>query len=226
MLEHEFFPTPEGVAIKMLSPFFGKCKWSKYEQILDPSAGKGSLLKALLKEEYRLNQMYAIKIDPDLRYILNNKGYRVIGTDFLEYDEPMMFNLIVMNPPFSKGIDHVLHAWELLDGDLVALLNAENLRNPYSEKRKILLHKLGSMIGETYDEFAPLEEFLSELEAAGQIEWLGQCFQNAEVKTNVDVVMVRLHRTREKNMMGREYSRKNLSLTFLESRFSRQELST
>ncbi len=46
-----------------------------------------------------------------------------------------------MNPPFSAGVDHALKAWELLyNGEIVCILNAETIKNPYTAKRKLLVN--------------------------------------------------------------------------------------
>jgi hypothetical protein len=45
-----------------------------------------------------------------------------------------------MNPPFENGDQHFLKAWDIMrNGDIVCLLNAETLKNPYSERRKTVL---------------------------------------------------------------------------------------
>jgi len=55
----------------------------------------------------------------------------VVGHDFLEFKMGAIYSHIIMNPPFSQGAAHVLHAWHILyDGEIVALLNAETVRNP------------------------------------------------------------------------------------------------
>lgn len=85
-----------------------------------------------------------------------------------------------MNPPFANGDEHVLHAWEILKkGSIIALLNAETITNPFSTKR----HLLGRIIKEN-----------------GTIEMLGNCFHNADRRTNVEIALVRLHKNDEGDM--------------------------
>jgi hypothetical protein len=44
-----------------------------------------------------------------------------------------------MNPPFSNADDHFLKAWEIAENtDIVCLMNAETIRNPYSQKRQLV----------------------------------------------------------------------------------------
>lgn len=173
MLQNEFFPTPKEVIDEMLEPYDLRGK-----KCLDPSAGAGAILDAIHdRASHRYgnskNLLYAIELDPDLRYTLQGKDYTVISSDFLAYDEPTRFDLIAMNPPFSEGVKHVLKAWDILndDGDLVALLNAESVKNLCNKERELLADLV---------------------EKHGDVEFLGQCFKNAERPTNVEVAMIRL----------------------------------
>jgi uncharacterized protein DUF4942/methyltransferase family protein len=204
----EFYPTPTPVIRQMLKPFiktyedgfrrdreFFNCKG---KTILDPSAGAGGILD-YLKDTFKVEQrkMFAIELDADLRYTLQGKGYKVLGTDFLEYDEPCKFDLILMNPPFSDGAYHVVKAWEVLEdgGQLVALLNSQSLKNPRSQTKEYLVHLLATMIGKTFNaDKDSVDELLTELADSGVIEWLGSCFSDSERPTDVDVVLVRLNK--------------------------------
>ena len=62
--------------------------------------------------------------------MLKEKGYTVEGRDFMEYESPIPFNIIIANPPFSKYQDakHFLHAWDLLadNGRMVFVLSEGN----------------------------------------------------------------------------------------------------
>jgi hypothetical protein len=80
---------------------------------------------------------------------------------------------VVMNPPFAAGDLHLLKAWDwLYKGEIVCLLNAETLRNPYTETRKRLVKIIA--------------------ENNGRVKELGRCFSTAERATDVDVVQVYL----------------------------------
>lgn len=49
-----------------------------------------------------------------------------------------------MNPPFSDGVKHLLHAIEIAEktgSEIVCILNANTIKNPYSNGRKLLLQK-------------------------------------------------------------------------------------
>lgn len=67
----EFYPTPEKLVHRML----GKIKWDPVEAILEPSAGKGDILRGLATAAIRKTQLNrlsidCIEIDPNLRAIL------------------------------------------------------------------------------------------------------------------------------------------------------------
>lgn len=73
--------------------------------------------------------------------IYDSKSVRIVGNDFLNFVTHKNYDLIVMNPPFEFGTEHLLRAIQLQEqngGDIICLLNAETIRNPYSKIRKIL----------------------------------------------------------------------------------------
>lgn len=174
MFDKEFYPTPDTVIQKMLNQT--KIKSDTY--ILEPSAGKGDILD-YISNNYRYDRpkMYAIEKNPELRMILNEKHYKVVGDDFLEYNSDMHFDYILMNPPFSNGDEHLLHAWDILHtGEIICLLNTATFQNPHTKRRKQLLE----LIAEN-----------------GEVWHLGKAFDTAERKTNVDVSMVVLNKVGE-----------------------------
>lgn len=178
--DNEFYPTPQKLVDKMLSGI----EFEKVNTALEPSAGKGDIADALKKRlasaHWRWddksvgNILDCVEIDPNLRHILTGKGYRVVHDDFLTFRTHKKYDLIVMNPPFSNGDLHLLKALELMQdgGTVVCLLNAETIRNCYSNSRKLLFQKL------------------SELNA--QITYLNDAFRSAERSANVDVALVKV----------------------------------
>ena len=82
--EHsEFYPTPDALAGKMVR----KVDWKKVESVLEPSAGKGDVLKAVAKQvrkrrrEHTVTDIDAIEIDPNLRAILKHNFSREARED-------------------------------------------------------------------------------------------------------------------------------------------------
>lgn len=189
LFDKNFFPTPEAIIEKMVAPYAERLSTAT---ILEPSAGSGAILDFITEKgidcqmqtsrghEYTVTmkapheRVYAIEKNVELQMLLQQKNYRLVADDFLRFVPDTCFDLILMNPPFENGDDHLLHAWEILHhGDIACLLNAETIRNPYSAARK----RLAKII-----------------EANGSVEDLGRCFSTAERRTDVEVVLVRLHK--------------------------------
>lgn len=207
LFDTELYPTPDHIITKMMEAYVKSYKHHKWDfeesylaggvkTFLDPQGGTGAILDHVhdhyLKRER--TKMFTIEINPDLRHILLGKGYKVIGTDFLEFDEPTGFDMIVQNPPFSDGWKHALKGYEMLNdgGRMTCLLNAQTLRNPDNKDKAILLNLLGGFIGASFRFGDDPTELLSELEETGAIEWLGACFAGGERATLAEVVMIRV----------------------------------
>ena len=77
-----------------------------------------------------------------------------------------------MNPPFSNGEKHLLKAIKMMKfgGQIVCLLNAETVRNPYTQLRK------------------ELADLLEKYEAS--IEYIDEAFEKAERKTDVEIALI------------------------------------
>ncbi|MBR1567273.1 MAG: DUF4942 domain-containing protein, partial [Oscillospiraceae bacterium] len=184
-----FYPTPEALAEKLLAGV----KWNYIESVLEPSAGKGDLARYVAgklhysRRHYPPHDEYSwrdaireadidcVEIDPALRNVLEGGGFRVVHDDFLTYETQKRYHLIVMNPPFDQGAEHLLKALELSErGGLVyCILNAETLRNPCTQRRVDLAKKLQAY--------------------GAEIEYASGAFQDAERKTDVDVALVRVN---------------------------------
>ncbi|KQU12133.1 DNA methyltransferase [Bacillus sp. Leaf49] len=175
----DFYPTPASLINKMNR----KVDWKYIKSVLEPSAGSGNLVEAIHKQFdytkiYRRESKYdidAIEHDENLRHLLKGKDFRVISDDFLTFNTYKKYDLIFMNPPFSNGEKHLLKAINLIEsqhrtGQIVCLLNAETLNNPYSNDRKYLVRKL------------------TELDA--DVEFIKDAFVSSERKTSVETALV------------------------------------
>ena len=173
MFGHQFYPTPQDVARKMVAAAGGDL--SKMV-ILDPSAGKGDLLEAARwSGKADPKRMYACEIDPSLTAIITSRKYRVIAADYLQFQGRPDVNCILMNPPFDRGAQHLLHAWETLyQGVIVCLLNTASL----NDTTDATTQRLSVLLKTT----------------KADIQYLGNCFAQAERKTNVDVCMITIHK--------------------------------
>ena len=123
-----------------------RLKEGKYEDI--PHIILEDTIKRF-KEGKRSNKFIkgaeCVEIDKNLCTILRDKGYRVYNDDFLLYDDDKHFDLIIMNPPFSNGDEHLLKAISIAEktgSKIICLLNAETIKNPFSNKRKLLVNTL------------------------------------------------------------------------------------
>lgn len=171
--ELQFYPTPKALAKRA----WGKFQNTDFTRVLEPSAGKGDLAMAYPVESFgrRHVDVDCIELNVELHGALKENNLKVVGTDFLEYDGPgAIYSHIIMNPPFKAGAEHVLKAWNILyDGEIVAILNAETIRNPYSKERKFLV---------------------SLIEKHGEVEYIADAFKDAERPTDVEVALVYLRK--------------------------------
>lgn len=193
----QFYPTPENLAKKMVD----KVKWDDVQFVLEPSAGKGDLIDAVrkpidtsaikredyekeiqyeiavekLKKTKHISQIECVEIDNDLASVLEGKHLYVHRADFLEWVTFTRYDLIIMNPPFMNGDKHLLKAIELMKqgGQIVCILNAETIRNPYSVYRQDLVNKLN--------------------EYHADIEYLYDTFVDAENKTDVEIALIYIY---------------------------------
>lgn len=131
--------------------------------------------------------LYGIEVNEELSYILQCKGVNVIGKDFFQYKSDIHdFGLILMNPPFSNGSAHLLKAWEIAtETDIVCVLNAETIRNPYNKQRKMLCEIIKNN--------------------GGTVEYIGSPFVDSERKTNVECCIVRLQKRQPRNRFSFDF---------------------
>jgi len=123
----QLFPTPKELAdklVKLAAP-------AELDRILEPSAGTGNIVSALLRN-YHLAEVMIVELAPALaEQLCSNYGRghcncRVKQGDFLLCNGDLgVFDKIIMNPPFANGQDitHIEHARKFLKpgGRLVAI---------------------------------------------------------------------------------------------------------
>lgn len=178
--EYQFYPTPFTLFQKLVHPYrkdsrHGGYAWDRDSIILDPSGGKGDILDFIDDDSgnYSTPTMLCCEIQAELQAILRDKGYQLVGSDWLQFEENYFFDYIIMNPPFKDGAKHLLHAIELARKTHIAcILNAETLRNPHTKERQHLLNQI---------------------EQYGSFEYYDAEFVDAERKTNVEVALVWLY---------------------------------
>lgn len=178
----DFYPTPSSLAGKMFA-MLDLRRTSLYYRplyVLEPSAGKGDLaesFRAFLKRQGRMFVEHdplidCIETDRNLQYLLRGKGEHLVHDDFLTFNSRKNYDVIIMNPPFSEGDKHLLKALELMKsgGQIVCLLNAETVMNPYTNRRHVLLQQLEKL--------------------KAKVQFVKGAFTAAERKTGVEVAII------------------------------------
>lgn len=177
----EFYPTPEVLLEKITEG----CDWKRIHSVLEPEAGKGDIVSFLQKkaeENYmREYDIDCIESEQELQMILKGKNMRVVFDDFLKFHSYKRYDLILMNPPFSNGDAHLLKALEMQKrgGNIICILNAETVRNPYTNRRKELVQKLQDVHAD--------------------IQFMEHAFQDAERPTGVEIAVIKVSIPKEEN---------------------------
>ena len=200
--ENQYYPTPKELIINILNNMDISNLFYEQElkevHFLEPCAGDGEICRTVkehfereLKDKIEL-KIKCIEIEPTLSNSLKGQGFNVISDDFLEYQGQPFYDLIIMNPPFSKGARFLLKAYDLLTsgGQLVCILNAETVKNPCTKERALLKNLI---------------------ERAGDYKILENAFQteNTERKANVEIAIVYLTKPvyeNEFDMFGKVHS--------------------
>ncbi len=121
----QFYPTPDIIVDEMYKHF------NHNASILEPSAGMGGLLRDL-------ENVTCVEINSLHSTILSSKGYKVYEMDFMKFSESNKFDVILMNPPYSKGraLSHIDKAIKHLNenGFILAVIpegKIANLKHKY-----------------------------------------------------------------------------------------------
>lgn len=167
MFNKNFYPTPENIINKMgIFP--------EGLRVLEPSAGSGNIIDWLKNNHAK--EVFSYEKNKDLAEIAKAKS-SFLGYDFLESNsgELSFIDLIVMNPPFAKATEHLLHAWEVAreGAEIIAIYPTNSIDNECYNSRK----RLNYIINEYSHQ-----------------ENIGNAFSTAERKTDVEVSIVKLYK--------------------------------
>lgn len=166
MFNQDFYPTPDHIISMMTSGMS-----LSGNTVLEPSAGSGNIVDYL---KGMGANVVACENDQRLKHIVAAKC-TLLKDDFLSVtsEEISHINYIVMNPPFSRGSSHLLHAWRVAPAgaQIVCLLNEGTLKHAHGDTTR---------------------ELKSVVESYGNITSLGEAFSQSERKTDVRVDMVRI----------------------------------
>lgn len=148
---------------------------------LDDDDSKQSRYKVRLREYARakfehVKNVSVVEINVAHHASLKELGAKIIGYDFLQVQSLGTVSSVIMNPPFNLGCAHVLHAWDCVyDAEIVAIVNAETVRNPFSADRRRLVQLI---------------------ENHGSVEFLQEQFvDDVERKTDVEVALIYLQKS-------------------------------
>lgn len=168
----DFYPTPEEVISTMMmgENIIGKV-------ILEPSAGSGNIVRWL--KNNGAGEVIACEKDKHLQKLLAGEC-QLLAEDFLSVTAEQVSHIdyIVMNPPFSEGIRHIRHAFEIAPAGctIVALCNSTNLEKTRNSDY-VMFQELVKLYGNS--------------------EYLGTAFGTAERKTDVGISVVKLYKEGE-----------------------------
>lgn len=113
----DFFPTPSHLVRRMIE----LADILPGQSVLEPSAGSGNIAFAL----HPLCHLKCVERCFSMVEHLRAGGLDVECADFLELPAMPIYDRVLMNPPFSRGIDlkHIDHACQMLKpgGRLVAI---------------------------------------------------------------------------------------------------------
>lgn len=121
--EFQFFETSPELADRLVK----LADIQPRQNILEPSAGQGAIIKAILRAEPSSSVSYYELMDINQKFLDKTDYCTFLGCDFLEADRSISFDRIIANPPFAKNqdIDHVNQMYQMLipGGRLVSIMS-------------------------------------------------------------------------------------------------------
>ena len=106
---------------------------------------------------------------------LNGLSAHLVQSDFLQYDTDKHYDLIVMNPPFATGEQHLLKAIEMQKksgGMIRCILGANSLKQPNTKLKSVLAQEL-ELLG-------------------AEIEYKQGMFMTAERETDCEIAVIKI----------------------------------
>ena len=107
--------------------------------------------------------------------VLQSGDIRIVHDNFLDFDTFKQYDVIVMNPPFADGDAHLLKAIQLQrrsGGIIRCILNAETIRNLFTNRRRLLQKQL--------------------LDMNAEVTFHQNAFSDGERKTDVEIAIVKI----------------------------------
>ena len=175
---HQYYPTPAKLVKDILESLSSKFREMEEINFLEPCAGDGAIcreVKVFFKELKKTVNIHCIEIEEIFQNSLKGQGFHVLDRDFEEYKGIPFYDLIFMNPPFSKGAKFLLKAYDLLnaDGKLICILNAQTIKNPCNKDRDLVKNLI---------------------DRVGDVKYLNNAFSESNRKTDVEIAVVYLRK--------------------------------
>ena len=137
----QYFPTPLPLAEQVVS----RADIQPGESCLEPSAGQGNIARFMPSP-------HCIELNPKNREVLKEAGFNVVAEDFMKFSPDRLYDVIVMNPPFTAGQDarHIIKAIGLARRKVVAIASAACLFRTDAVYRQLrqLIEQYGGTISE------------------------------------------------------------------------------
>lgn len=140
----DYFPTPKHLLDRMMH--FAQLQPGM--QVLEPSAGSGAIAERITEAGI---QPDCFELSPTLREILIRQRFKLIGDDFMATTPKPIYDRVLMNPPFGKGMDsyHVERGFEWLNsgGKLISIVSCSyiNYSSQKYQRFRSWLKQLGAM---------------------------------------------------------------------------------
>lgn len=148
------------------------------KHVLEPSAGAGNIIDHVTAMGAIVTSCEKVE---ELARVCATKS-KFMKHDFMEVtrEEVSHVDYIIMNPPFSADVRHIMHAWEIApDGcEVIALCNWQTIDNRYTVSRT----RLGDVI-----------------RRYGHATNIGDVFRQAERTTDVEIGLVHLFKPASEN---------------------------
>lgn len=111
--EFQFYATPPEIADWLVS--LANIQYG--QSILEPSAGQGAIIQAILKQRPGVPVYYCEIMDVNKNILRQMSGAIKWDDDFLMCTQREHFSIVIANPPFSKNqdIDHIRKMYKCLN---------------------------------------------------------------------------------------------------------------
>lgn len=146
--EFQFFETPAELAEKLVS-YIEEFVDTKEMTILEPSAGRGSIVRAINKMQPDAKVFHCELMELNRKMFQGDSEF--LQEDFLTLDENKKFDFIIANPPFNKNqdIEHFMKMTKHTSGRIVSIMSCHwkfSKNKKETEFREFLQSKAAQII--------------------------------------------------------------------------------